>query len=70
MAVTMLDHKKSYFNSVVEWGYVTVKLKYGAQAKKPTSASKTSSYSHTLLKQQILYRKNCIVYLKLYKPPL
>ena len=49
---------------------VTVKLKYGAQAKKPTSASKTSSYSHTLLKQQILYRKNCIVYLKLYKPPL
>ena len=49
--------QKSYYNSVVEWDYVTVKLKYRAQAKKPTSASKTSSYSHTLLKQQILYRK-------------
>ena len=36
---------------------MTVKLKYRAQAKKPTSASKTISYSHTLLKQQILYRK-------------
>ena len=39
---------------------LTIKLKYRAQAKKPMSASKTSSYSHTLLKQQILYRKNCI----------
>jgi len=45
---------------------VTVKLKYRAQAKKSTSSSKTSSYSHTLLKQQILYRKNCIQCIKSY----
>ena len=45
MAVIVLNFKKSYYNSVVEWD-VTVKLKYHAQAKKPTSASKTSSCSH------------------------
>ena len=59
------------YNYILTLLSLTVKLKYCAQAKKPTSASKTSSYSSTSLKQQILYiEKLHTVHLKLYKPLL
>ena len=60
----ILNFKTNYYNSVVDWD---ICLKF---RKMVDSVSKKSAVC-ILLKQQILYRKNCIqCILKLYKSPL